>query len=385
MSDPTATYIDAIQVGMEWLGDGAGSGVARMFHGLYTHLPDRDVTVAGLVTGSDDMTALPRSLRAFAPASSSVIHRLHHLAVCLRALVEERQPDLVAAHFPLYALPARTLPSSLPLVVHFHGPWAYESRAEGANLLSFGGKMLVERFVYARAQRFIVLSEAFRSILTERYGIPEDRIRIVPGGVDVDRFAPAHEIRTAREGLGWPLNRPIILSVRRLVRRVGLKTLLSAIPRVIQKVPDVCLLIAGKGPLAPTLQAFIDEHDLGHHVKLLGFVPDDQLPLAYRAADVSIVPTQALEGFGLVAVESLAAGTPALVTPVGGLPEVVRDLSPHLIMDGNDVEAIARHLIDVLTGSVSLPSAEACRSFAVSRYSWPVIARQVRQVYEEVV
>jgi glycosyltransferase involved in cell wall biosynthesis len=245
--------------------------------------------------------------------------------------------------------------------------------------------MLVERFVYARAQRFIVLSEAFRSILIERYGIPEDRIRIVPGGVDVDRFAPAHEMRTAREGLGWPLDRPILLSVRRLVRRVGVETLLNAIPRVIQKVPNVCLLIAGKGPLAPTLQTFIVEHDLGHHVKLLGFVPDDQLPLAYRAADVSIVPTQALEGFGLVAVESLSAGTPALVTPVGGLPEVVRDLSPHLIMDGNDVESIARHLIDVLTGSVSLPSAEACRSFAVSRYSWPVIARQVRRVYEEVV
>ena len=57
-----------------------------------------------------------------------------------------------------------------------------------------------------------------------------------------------------------------------------------------------------------------------------------QLPLAYRAADLTVVPTVALEGFGLIAVESLAAGTPVLVTPVGGLPEVVAALSPALVL-----------------------------------------------------
>ena len=65
---------------------------------------------------------------------------------------------------------------------------------------------------------------------------------------------------------------------------------------------------------------------------LLGFVPDEQLPLAYRAADFSIVPSVALEGFGLIVAESLAAGTPVLVTAVGGLPETLEGLAPQCVV-----------------------------------------------------
>jgi glycosyltransferase involved in cell wall biosynthesis len=96
--------------------------------------------------------------------------------------------------------------------------------------------------------------------------------------------------------------------------------------------PEVLLLIAGKGPLHDALSARIEDLGLQRHVRLLGYVPDADLALAYRAADLSVVPTVALEGFGLITVESLAAGTPVLVTPVGGLPETVQALAPNLIL-----------------------------------------------------
>ena len=97
-----------------------------------------------------------------------------------------------------------------------------------------------------------------------------------------------------------------------------------------------------------------------------------------------VVPTVALEGFGLIAVESLAAGTPVLVTPVGGLPEVVRDLSGHMVMPDADLNTLSEYLVAVLNGSIRLPSSEACQEYARSRFDWPVIASQVRGVYEEV-
>jgi glycosyltransferase involved in cell wall biosynthesis len=229
-----------------------------------------------------------------------------------------------------------------------------------------------------------VLSEAFKSLLVRTYGVCAGRVCVVPGGVDVDRFDSPLSPADAREQLGWPPDRPILLAVRRLVRRVGLGPLVDAMQRVRVRVPDALLLIAGKGPLADELRARIRHHDLDDHVRLLGFVPDETLPAAYRAADLSVVPTRSLEGFGLVAAESLAAGTPALVTPVGGLPEVVRDLSPDLVTESASTAALRRRLVAALDGSLSLPSAAECRDFAAARYDWPVVAQRVRAVYEEV-
>ena len=229
-----------------------------------------------------------------------------------------------------------------------------------------------------------MLSQAFHNVLSQDYGVPEDLIRIVPGGADIERFDLAASREEARRQLGWPADRPILLAVRRLARRMGLENLIGAIDQVRREVPDVLLFIAGKGPLAETLQAQIDEQGLRDHVKLLGYLPDDDLPLAYRAAGLSVVPTVAFEGFGLITVESLAAGTPVLVTPVGGLPEVVRDLAPELVFDQSDKEAIADRLTGVLRGNVELPDASACRCYAAKRFDWRTIAAQTRDVYEEV-
>lgn len=377
------TTIDTLQIGMEWFPEAPGSGVARMFHGLVQHLPAQGCNVRGLVTGNGRLENGPHSVHAFSASSAPLPARLWHLRNALRRHTRELAPDLLAAHFSLYALPALAVPHDLPFVFHFHGPWALESKAEGEFAPSVWCKRQVERLVYSNAHRFIVLSEAFAEILVDEYGVSRDDIQIVPGGVEVDRFDTPVPPLEARKRLGWPTDRPIIFSVRRLVRRVGLEQLIQAMEHVSRHIPEICLLIAGKGPLASVLKKEIKDRDLTDHVTLLGFLPEDDLPLAYRAADYSIVPTRSLEGFGLVAVESLAAGTPVLVTPVGGLPEVVRDLSSNLVMEGTSSDALRNHLIRAFEGDLNVPSADACREFAASRYDWPVVAQQVRSVYEE--
>ncbi len=148
--------------------------------------------------------------------------------------------------------------------------------------------------------------------------------------------------------------------------------------------PDALILIAGWGGLARELEGQIASAGVQEHVRLLGYVEEERLPLMYQAADLSIVPTVALEGFGLVVVESLAAGTPVLVTPIGGLPEVVRGLAAELVLPDASVGAIADGLIAALTGRMRLPTPSACSQFARDHYAWPKIAGQVGQAYQDV-
>jgi glycosyltransferase involved in cell wall biosynthesis len=166
---------------------------------------------------------------------------------------------------------------------------------------------------------------------------------------------------------------------------MGLENLLTAMEAVRESVPEVLLVIAGRGALQAALAGQITARGLGGHVRLAGFVADEELPFFYRAADVSVVPTVALEGFGLVAAESLAAGTPCLVTPVGGLPEVVSELSEALVMAATAPAAISKALVAVLNGEVEPPSDAACRDYAARKFDWSVIAAQVAAVYREAV
>src|SRR6185295_15949653 len=163
--------------------------------------------------------------------------------------------QLAASHFALYTLPMLESLRGLPLVVHFHGPWASEGAVEGDRPLVTRAKKWVESRVYARASRFIVLSRAFRDVLERDYGVPAESIDIVPGGVDCQALASSLSKREARLLLGLPLDRPIVFCVRRLAPRMGLHALVEAVDQVRREVPDALVLIAGKGMLAAELSA----------------------------------------------------------------------------------------------------------------------------------
>ena len=188
--------------------------------------------------------------------------------------------------------------------------------------------------------------------------------------------------QVARERLRLPRDRPLIVSVRRLIRRVGLESLIDAMREVRRSAPDALLLIAGRGPLAAELEVRIAALGVADHVRLLGFVPEEELPWLYRAADFSVMPSVALEGFGLPTIESLAAGTPVIVTPVGGLPETILEFDPALVTANCGAPAIADSLIFALRHLEGLPTKDACMRFVRENYDWPVIARKVLAVYE---
>jgi glycosyltransferase involved in cell wall biosynthesis len=332
---------------------------------LIRHLGPTGTGIHGLVAGSNDVReATDGQIIGFAAPDARLAQRMLSVRRLAVQQVAEKKIDLVASHFALYTIPILDHIKRVPMVVHFHGPWAAEGNAEGARSYRSRLKASLERSVYSRAKRLIVLSEAFKSELVAGYGIAEHRIRIVPGGIDVDRFNTSISRIEARLRLGWPTNRPIILTVRRQVRRMGLETLIDAARQLAVSCPDVLVLLGGTGPIASELQKRIVELGLENNVRRLGRVEDAHLPLAYRAADMTVVPSQSLEGFGLITLESLASGTPVYVTPIGA-------------------EEIANVLRQALRGERPTPSDQSCRAFASQNFSWPQIAQRVRAVYDQ--
>ncbi|WP_313949257.1 glycosyltransferase family 4 protein [Leptolyngbya sp. FACHB-261] len=371
-----------LQLGMGWFPEQAG-GLNRVYYDCMQYLPAAGVQMRGLVAGSPAVAQTSGGqVQAFAPREASLLQRWRGVRQAVgKALAEENYP-LVVSHFALYTFPVLDRLGRRPLVMHFQGPWALEGRVEGGKTLSTWFKRQLEQTAYRRMTQFIVLSEAFRNILNREYGVPLERIHVVPPGVAVERFDPTLPRSVARTQLGWPQDRPILLAVRRLAKRMGLENLIAAMAQVRREHPDALLMIAGKGALGTTLQAQIEELNLTENVRLLGFVSDQDLALAYRAANFSVVPTVALEGFGLIVIESLAAGTPVLGTPVDSIPEILRPFSEDLVFESSAAEHLAQGISEALSGLRQLPSEQACIDYVQQHYTWPVIASRVKSVYQ---
>jgi glycosyltransferase involved in cell wall biosynthesis len=366
---------------------GAGGGLDRYFWDLFDHLKAfPDLSLKGFYFRQNGIrTDTVRDEWCLGSTGLPGYRRLWNLrrAVLPELKSEQNEPVLVASHFALYAAALLPRLSRVHHVVHFHGPWAIEAAAEGRSPVNRIIKRAVERAIYSSARAFITLSHSFKDLLTKKYQIDPALVRVIPGGVDTQRFYPGDR-GDARARLGWPHDARILFCLRRLVRRMGLENLLEAFREAAGNHSDAILMVGGSGPLRTELEAKMDGCGLAHRVRLLGFIPDQQLALAYQAADLSIVPSQSLEGFGLTTLESLACGTPVLVTPVGGQPEAVGRLTPDLVLADSTVGTLAKSLDQFLRGGLALPSAADCRRYVEANFSWSKIAELVSNLYREV-
>ncbi len=370
---PDAERRAVFLLGMGWSPDQPG-GLNRYFRDLWVALGQAGESVQGVTIGP--AVGAPAGLTVAANVDDPLPRRL--LAVLDACRSAGRDIDVVDAHFALYALlPVLGPLRDRQLVVHFQGPWGAESAVSGAGRPSVVARHAIEGAVYRRARRFIVLSPAFRRLLVERYGISPWKIRVIPPGVDVTRFAPGDR-RAARARLGLAPNAWVAATVRRLNPRMGVEVLL----RAWSELQDGILLIAGDGPERKALEAEALRLGLLDRARFLGRVSDEELVDVYRAADVTVVPSVALEGFGLVILESLACGTPVIGSNLDGIPRGLGGLDRSLLVPASDAGRLAERLRTARNGTRPLPDARSCRAHAES-FSWQSAAEATRRVYEE--
>ena len=293
--------------------------------------------------------------------------------------------DCVCAHQSLAAIgPALFGPlRNRPLVYFFHSPWHEEyllkrgSEAGPVHRLLASAMRKIEKKLLLRARKILVLSDYMAERLQDIHGrMPARKIARVPGGVDLSRFRPAEGGKHgAKKILGTPHDKTILLTVRNLVPRMGIENLVEAFDRSDLLRQRALLLVGGKGFLKETLLAMVRKYDLEASIKFLGRISEDDLPRYYQAADFFVLPTRALEGFGLVILEAMACGTPVLGTPVGAIPELIGPFDKRLLFEGADWP----HLKNKLEELVQRPKhyhfkPEACRSYVEKNFSWERMA-----------
>jgi teichuronic acid biosynthesis glycosyltransferase TuaC len=206
------------------------------------------------------------------------------------------------------------------------------------------------RWVLAGVNRIFSVSDSLKAVAVG-LGIPGDKIRVIPNGVDTARFGPGSSIE-ARRALGLAPDRRILLSVGTLSPRKGHQRVLEVLPRILAAHPDLLYVVLGgpgvEGDTGPLLERLIAQHGLREHVRLLGAQPHEEVPRWLAAADLFCLATSN-EGRANVILEALACGVPVVTTDVGGSREVIADGMDGLLVPAGDPDALTGALLRALS------------------------------------
>ncbi len=218
--------------------------------------------------------------------------------------------------------------------------------------------------------------------IIELYGVDPKKIRIVPNGVDPQRFSPsAKETETFVERINAK-NRPIVLFVGRLIPRKGLSYLVKAASEVVRERKETLFVIVGNGPLKSRIVNELEKANLTSNFLFLGDVSEQELPKVYGCADVFAFPS-IQEGQGIVLLEAQASAKPVVAFKVSGVTEAVVDgLSGYLVkLNVHDfAQAVLRLLADA---NLRQTMGNAGRDRVLKELTWDVSAKKMLEVYQE--
>ncbi len=199
---------------------------------------------------------------------------------------------------------------------------------------------------------------------------------VIPNGVDVAAFASAPLLD------GYPRAGKSVLFLGRYDEpRKGMAVLLRALPKLVERFPDIEVLVVGRGDEDELRD---DAGELAPHLRFLGQVDDADKASAMRSADVYCAPHTGGESFGIVLVEAMAAGTAVVASDLDAFRQVLDDGAAGRLVPVDDAAALADGLIEVLADAAVRERYVAAATQAVRRYDWSVVARQIMRVYETV-
>jgi len=372
-------------------------GLARHVRKLSEELVRQGVSVEVLTRGGED--APPREELA-----GVIVHRLSEpgwprdldrfvawvdqmntdMLAAGRELADQQAFDLIHGHDWLVASAAAALADHLELpfltTVHAtefgrHQGWVDKPPQSHIHE--------AERQMVHRADRVITCSYYMRGHVADIFDIDENRVTVIPNGIDPRDLRPVGDLEQLRAEFAAPQER-LVLLVGRLVYEKGFQLALQALPDVIRRVGGVRFLVAGSGTHEQELKDQAQRLGLMHHGTFLGWIGDDALHSLYRIADLCVVPS-IYEPFGLVALEAMASGCPCIVADTGGLREVVPNHDVGLRFRSRDPNSLAQMLERLLTDDALSERLVAEASEHVLRFDWSDVAARTGKVYREMI
>ncbi|MDR2719927.1 MAG: glycosyltransferase family 4 protein [Nitrososphaerota archaeon] len=232
-----------------------------------------------------------------------------------------------------------------------------------------------------QADKIIAVSNATKEYVIS-LGAKPKKIKVLHNGVDLNRFKPLPNVKeNMRKKLGIPKDAKVVLTVRRLVYKNGVDTLIDAANIAVKKRQNLVFVIAGKGPDLVSIQGQIEQLGLENNLKLTGFVDGKDLHLYYNVADMFVLPSKSGEGLPLVALEAMACGLPVIATNVGGINEIMVKGFGKLV-PANNPEALADVIVEF--ADVYNEVGEL-RAVVEELYSWDKNVAQLVEIYEELI
>jgi glycosyltransferase involved in cell wall biosynthesis len=233
------------------------------------------------------------------------------------------------------------------------------------------------------ADKIIAISQATKEYVL-RLGAKPQKVQVVYNGVDLERFRPiAGKREEIRRKLGLPQDAIVVLTVRRLVYKNGVDTLLDCANIAAKKNPKVVFLVVGKGPDLESVRLQVANLGIENNFRLAGFVSDEDLPYYYNAADLFVLPSKSGEGLPLVAMEAMACGLPVIATDVGGIKEVMME-DYGLLVPPNQPELLAKAVLDFASVDFTKRKHEL-RAKIEEKFSWDTNVERLAEIYEELI
>jgi glycosyltransferase involved in cell wall biosynthesis len=371
-------------------------GISRVVHGLAQKLGERGNEVHVI-------TCWEMGTKEFEKDKEVYIHRIHSYDVTpnnfvdwvlqlnfsliehsIKLINETGKFDIIHAHDWIVAFAARVLKHSYftPLISTIHATEYGRNCGIHDDTQRYINN--IEWWMAFESWRIIVNSEYMKGEVKHVFKVPEDKIDIIPNGVDLDKFDGYEKDINFRRKYAKD-NEKIIFFVGRLVNEKGVHVLIDSVPKVLQYYNDAKFIIAGKGPQLEDLKAKANYMGVSHKVHFTGYIKDEELLKIYKCADVAVFPSL-YEPFGIVALEGMVANVPVVVSDTGGLSGIVEHGVDGMKSYTGNANSLADSILEILHNP---EKAEKMKENALKKvysiYNWKVITDKTMEVYKNII
>ena len=299
-------------------------------------------------------------------------------------IAKEGKFDVIHAHDWLVAYAAKAIKNSynIPIVATIHATEA--GRNSGIHDETQRYINDTEWMLTYEASEVIVNSNYMKSELQRLFGLPFEKINVVPNGINLTTFDGIERDYDFRRRYAMD-NEKIILFMGRLVYEKGIQHLIAAMPKILSGYRDAKLIVAGRGGMIDELRAEVDALGIGNKVYFAGYVNGKDVAKMYKIADVSVFPST-YEPFGIVALEAMLAGTPVVVSDIGGLNEIVQHRENGMKSYAGNANSLADSILEILYDhQLAQNIVKKAKEKVISQYNWSKIAQDTHYIYQKTI
>ena len=292
--------------------------------------------------------------------------------------------DVIHAHDWLVANAAKALKNAygIPVVATIHATEAGRNSGIHDDTQRYIND--TEWMLTYEASEVIVNSNYMKNELQRLFGLPYEKINVIPNGINLSNFIGIERDYDFRRQYAMD-NEKIILYVGRLVYEKGIQNLIAAMPKVLSNYHDAKLIIAGRGGMMDELRQEASNLGLNDKIYFTGYLDSKQVQKMYKCADVAVFPST-YEPFGIVALEAMLAGVPTVVSDVGGLDEIVTHGVDGMKSYAGNANSIADSVTALLYDhQLATNVSKKAKQKVKDQFNWEKIAQDTHFTYEKAI